>query len=52
MERQGQETHITTEEARGGQGLNVVRWILAISLFLAVAALTMIWVTGALITPL
>lgn len=51
MERQGQETHITTEEARGGQGLNVVRWILAISLFLAVAALTIIWVTGALVTP-
>lgn len=51
MERQGQETHITTDEARGGQGLNVVRWILAISLFLAVAALTIIWVTGALVTP-
>ncbi|CAH0496799.1 hypothetical protein [Novosphingobium sp. CECT 9465] len=51
MERQGPETHITTEEARSGQGLNVVRWILAISLFLAVAALTIIWVTGALVTP-
>ncbi|MCY1671816.1 hypothetical protein OVA07_12475 [Novosphingobium sp. SL115] len=51
MERHGQETHITTEEVRAGEGLNVVRWILAISLFLAIGALTVIWVTGALTTP-
>lgn len=51
MEHRGEETHISTEEARSGQGLNVVRWILAISLFLAIAALTIIWVTGAVVTP-
>ncbi|MBB3860215.1 hypothetical protein GGQ88_001481 [Novosphingobium hassiacum] len=51
MEHQGEETHITTDEARGGEGLNVVRWVLAISLFLAIVALTIIWVTGAMTTP-
>lgn len=50
MERHGEETHITTEEARGGEGLNVLRWILAISLILAIGALTIIWVTGAMTT--
>lgn len=51
MERQGEETHITTNEVRGGEGLNVVRWVLLISLILAIGALTVIWVTGALTTP-
>ncbi|NLR39981.1 MULTISPECIES: hypothetical protein [unclassified Novosphingobium] len=51
MERRGEETHITTDEARGGEGLNVVRWVLLISLVLAIGALTVIWVTGALTTP-
>lgn len=51
MERHGNETHITTEEARGGEGKNVLRWMLAISLVLAIAALTIIWVTGSLVTP-
>lgn len=51
MERQGEETHITTNEARGGEGLNVVRWVLLISLILAIGALTIIWMTGALTTP-
>ncbi len=52
MERQGEETHITTEEARGGRTNHVVRWVLAISLLLAMSALTIIWVTGAVVTPL
>ena len=51
MERQGEETHITTDEVRGGEALNVVRWVLLISLILAIGALTVIWVTGALTTP-
>lgn len=51
MERHGKETHITTEEARGGQGKNVLRWMLAGSLILAIVALTIIWVTGAIVTP-
>ncbi len=52
MERHGNETHITTEEVRGGRTNHVVRWVLAISLLLAIAALTIIWVTGAVVRPL
>jgi hypothetical protein len=51
MERQGEETHVTTTEARGGDTYNIARWVLAIGLFLAIGALTIIWVTGALTTP-
>lgn len=47
MERHGAETHVTTNEARGGIGLNVMRWVLAISLLLAIIALSAIWMTGA-----
>lgn len=48
MERQNDEVHISTDEARGGATPNIVRYVLLISLFLAIAALTLIWVTGAL----
>ena len=47
MERQGDEVHIETDEARGASTPHIVRYILAISLLLAIAALTFIWVTGA-----
>ncbi|MEO5586363.1 MAG: hypothetical protein ABIQ81_01575 [Novosphingobium sp.] len=47
MERQGDEVHIETDDARGGSTPNVVRYVLAIGLFLAVAALSLIWITGA-----
>ncbi len=43
-----QPIHETAEEARGGTGPGVMRYVLGISLFLAIAALTIIWVTGAL----
>ena len=48
MERQGDEVHIQTDEARGGSTPNVVRYVLAIGLFLAIAALSLIWITSAL----
>lgn len=48
MERQGDEVHIQTDEARGGSTPNVVRYVLAIGLFLAIAAMSVIWITGAL----
>lgn len=48
MERHGKEVHIETDEARGGSTPNVVRYVLAIGLFLAIAALSLIWITGAL----
>jgi len=47
MERQGDEIHLETDEARGASSPNIVRWILAISLFAAIALLSVIWMTGA-----
>ena len=48
MERQGDEVHVTTEEARAGETPHIVRYVLAISLLLAIAALSFIWINGAL----
>lgn len=39
---------LTPDEARGATGLNVVRWVLLISLVLAILALSAIWITGAM----
>lgn len=52
MHRDGEEVHIDSEEASGGanDGRAHVRWILAISLLLAIGALSFIWITGALIS--
>lgn len=51
MERQGDEVHIETNEARGGSTPHIVRYVLIISLLLAVVALSLIWMTGAASTP-
>ncbi|WP_068071804.1 hypothetical protein [Novosphingobium lentum] len=51
MERHGDEAHITTTEARGGSTPHIVRYVLVISLLLAIAAMTIVWVTGALTSP-
>ncbi len=48
MERQGDEIHISTTEASGGSTPHIVRYVLGISLFLAIAAMSAIWITGAL----
>lgn len=48
MERQGDEVHVNTSEARSGSTPHIVRYILAISLLLAIVALSLVWITGAL----
>jgi hypothetical protein len=48
MERQGDEVHVNTSEARGGSTPHIVRYILAISLLLVVVAFAIIVMTGAL----
>ncbi|WP_170304708.1 hypothetical protein [Croceicoccus estronivorus] len=48
MESQGEEVHVDTDKARGGSTPHIVRWVLAISLFLAIALLSATWITGAL----
>jgi flagellar basal body-associated protein FliL len=50
MHREGEEVHITTEEARSGRRGNHVITVLIVSLLLACAAMTIAWVTGALTT--
>jgi hypothetical protein len=48
MERQGDEVHVETDEARGGSTPNIVRWILIVGLILAVGLLSATWIIGAL----
>lgn len=48
MERQGDEVHVTTNEARSGATPHIVRYVLLFSLSLAILALSIIWITGAL----
>lgn len=48
MENRGGEIHVETEEARGGSTPHIVRWVLAISTLLAIALLSIIWITGAI----
>ncbi|MCK9540667.1 MAG: hypothetical protein M0R03_01395 [Novosphingobium sp.] len=48
MERRGDEVHVTDEEARSGSTPHIVRYVLMISLLLAILALSAIWITGAL----
>ncbi|MCB2047868.1 MAG: hypothetical protein KDE32_06520 [Novosphingobium sp.] len=50
MERHGTEIHVNEDEARAGSTPHIVRYVLAISLILAIAALSLIWITGALHT--
>ena len=47
MERQGDEVHFETDEARGASSPNIVRWVLGISLFAAIVLLSVIWILGA-----
>jgi hypothetical protein len=46
MDRQGDEVHIRTTEARGGSTPHVVRYILVISLALLITAFAVIYLTG------
>lgn len=51
MQRQGEEVHLKTNEARAGSTNHVVRYVLAFGLGLAILALSAIWITGALNAP-
>ena len=47
MERHGEEVHIETDEARGGSTPHIVRYVLIISMVLAIGLLSLVWITGA-----
>lgn len=48
MQRLGDEVHLEDDEARGGQTPHVVRYVLAISLAMAVLVLSAVWIWRAL----
>ena len=48
MERQGDEVHLTETEATGGAKATGVRYVLGISLLLAVIAMSLVWIIPAL----
>ena len=47
MDQRGDEVHTSATEATGASREGVVRWVLVIGTLLAIALLTIIWVTGA-----
>ncbi|TYC85046.1 hypothetical protein [Novosphingobium sp. BW1] len=50
MERPPTETHIDEDAARGGSTPHIVRYVLGISLALAIIGLSLAWMTGALLS--
>lgn len=46
MERQGEEIHVDTEEARGGKTGMGVRYVLGLSLALVVVLYAVVWLIG------
>jgi hypothetical protein len=48
MYKIGDEVHLDAEEARAGETPHIVRYILIVSLLLAIVALSAIWITGSL----
>lgn len=50
MEREGDEVHVTEEEASGGTQPHIVRYVLGISLLLVTVLLSAVWIIGSLTT--
>jgi len=48
MNSPSDETHIETNDARGGQTPHIVRWVLGISLLLAIIAMSAVWIIPAI----
>ncbi|MES2700305.1 MAG: hypothetical protein V4647_11920 [Pseudomonadota bacterium] len=48
MDQPGRETHIDAEDARSGETPHIVRWVLGISLALAIIAMSVVWLIPAL----
>ena len=48
MKMIGEELHIDTDEARSGATPHIMRYVLAISLLLAILAMSAIWISGAI----
>ncbi len=48
MERNGDQIHVSEAEASGGEKGHLVRWVLGVSLVLAVGLLSVVWIVGAI----
>lgn len=48
MERDGDEVHPSEVEASGAEQYHIGRWVLGLSLLLATALLSLIWISGAI----
>lgn len=48
MKKIGDETHLDTDEARGGSTPHIVRYVLVIGLLLAILALSAVWISRAI----
>ena len=46
IERDGEEVHVSQEEASGGVQPHVVRYVLGVSLILVVILMSVIWIVG------
>jgi len=51
METRGEQVRLDKDEARSGSTPHIVRYVLLISLALAIVALSAIWITGAVSAP-
>lgn len=51
MDTRGEQIHLDKTEARAGSTPHIVRYVLLVSLALAVIALSAIWITGAVSAP-
>jgi len=47
MHNEGNEVHVSETEASGGSKEGVVRWVLIVSILLAIVLLSAIWIFGA-----
>lgn len=47
MEPRKEEVHLEKDDARAGSTPHIVRYVLGISLALAILAMSVIWITGA-----
>jgi len=50
VERQGDEVHVSQEEATGAVQPHVVRYVLGVSLLLVVVLMSLIWIVGSMVS--
>ena len=48
MHREGEEVHLNEEEASGASKPHIVRYVLGVSLLLAVVLMSAIWIIGSI----